>query len=90
LPEVGVDVVTLGQYLQPSRSHLEVFEHVHPEKFETWKRVAEEEFGFLYCASGPMVRSSFKAGEFFVEALLREGKDPEEARRVADLREAAD
>jgi len=83
LREVGVDIVTLGQYLQPSRSHLEVFEYVHPDAFDVWKRVAEGEFGFLYCASGPMVRSSFKAGEFFVEALLREGKDPEAARRAA-------
>jgi lipoic acid synthetase len=88
LHEIGVDIVTFGQYLQPSRSHLEVFDYVHPDKFDVWKTVAEEEFGFLYCASGPMVRSSFKAGEFFVEALLREGKSVEEARRSAT--EAAD
>jgi lipoic acid synthetase len=90
LREVGVDIVTFGQYLQPSRSHLEVFDYVHPDKFDVWRTVAEEEFGFLYCASGPMVRSSFKAGEFFVEALLREGKSIEEARAVAERREAAD
>jgi lipoic acid synthetase len=89
LREVGVDVVTFGQYLQPSRSHLEVFEYVHPEKFDVWKAVAEEEFGFLYCASGPMVRSSFRAGEFFVEAVLREGKSVEEARAAAERSEAA-
>ena len=88
LHEIDVDIVTFGQYLQPSRSHLEVFDYVHPDKFDVWKTVAEEEFGFLYCASGPMVRSSFKAGEFFVEALLREGKSVEEARRSAT--EAAD
>jgi len=70
LSEVGVDVVTFGQYLQPSRSHLDVFEYVHPDVFETWRAVAEREFDFLYCASGPMVRSSYKAGELFVEALL--------------------
>ncbi|PSP81030.1 lipoyl synthase [Halobacteriales archaeon QS_4_69_225] len=83
LREVGVDIVTFGQYLQPSRSHLEVFDYVHPDKFDVWKTIAEEEFGFLYCASGPMVRSSFKAGEFFVEALLRDGKSAEEARAAA-------
>jgi lipoic acid synthetase len=83
LREVGTDIVTFGQYLQPSRSHLEVFDYVHPDKFDTWERVAEEEFGFLYCASGPMVRSSFKAGEFFVEALVRDGKTVEEAREAA-------
>ena len=90
LRETGVDIVTFGQYLQPSRSHLEVFDYVHPDTFDVWKTVAEEEFGFLYCASGPMVRSSFKAGEFFVEALLREGKSIEEARAVTERREAAD
>jgi lipoic acid synthetase len=83
LREIDVDIVTFGQYLQPSRSHLEVFEYVHPDAFDVWKQVAEEEFGFLYCASGPMVRSSFKAGEFFVEALLRDGKSIEEARAAA-------
>jgi lipoic acid synthetase len=88
LREIDVDIVTFGQYLQPSRSHLEVFEYVHPDSFDVWKQVAEEEFGFLYCASGPMVRSSFKAGEFFVEALLRDGKSVEEARSVAEQREA--
>ncbi|ERH12301.1 MAG: lipoate synthase [halophilic archaeon J07HB67] len=80
---VGVDIVTLGQYLQPSRSHLDVFDYVHPDVFDTWQRVAEEELGFLYCASGPMVRSSYKAGEFFVEALLREGQSVETARATA-------
>ena len=83
LREVGTDIVTFGQYLQPSRSHLEVFDYVHPDKFDTWARVAEEEFDFLYCASGPMVRSSFKAGEFFVEAMVRDGKSVEEAREAA-------
>ncbi|MFD1513059.1 lipoyl synthase [Halomarina rubra] len=83
LREADVDVVTFGQYLQPSRSHLEVFDYVHPDTFDVWERVAEEEFGFMYCASGPMVRSSYKAGELFVEALLREGASVEEARATA-------
>jgi len=87
LKAVGVDIVTLGQYLQPSRSHLEVSEFVHPDMFDTWKRVAEDEIGFLYCASGPMVRSSYQAGELFVEAVL-DGEAVERAReraRKADL-----
>ena len=83
LREVGVDVVTFGQYLQPSRSHLDVYEYVHPDVFETWRRVAEEELDFLYCASGPMVRSSYKAGELFVDALVRDGQSVAEARRAA-------
>jgi lipoic acid synthetase len=83
LRQVDVDVVTFGQYLQPSRSHLDVFDYVHPDKFETWRHVAEDEFDFLYCASGPMVRSSYKAGELFVEALVRDGQSLEEARSRA-------
>ncbi len=83
LREVDVDVVTFGQYLQPSRSHLEVYEYVHPDVFETWRRVAEEEFDFRYCASGPMVRSSYRAGELFVQAVLRDGESAEEARQRA-------
>jgi lipoic acid synthetase len=83
LRAVGVDVVTLGQYLQPSRSHLEVAEYVHPDVFDTWQRVAEEELDFLYCASGPMVRSSYRAGELFVEALRREDTTVAQARKQA-------
>jgi lipoic acid synthetase len=82
LRSVGVDIVTLGQYLQPSRSHLEVTEYVHPQAFDTWQRVAEEELGFLYCASGPMVRSSYRAGELFVDALARD-TDVSTARAMA-------
>jgi lipoic acid synthetase len=82
LRAIGVDIVTLGQYLQPSHSHLEVSEYVHPDAFETWRRVAEEELEFAYCASGPMVRSSYRAGELFVEAVL-EGEDIDVARRRA-------
>jgi lipoic acid synthetase len=83
LRESDVNMVTLGQYLQPSRSHLDIASYVHPDKFETWRRVAEEELDFLYCASGPMVRSSYKAGELFVDAMLREGKSVEHARQMA-------
>ncbi len=84
LRTVGVDVVTLGQYLQPSRSHLEVSEFVHPDVFETWKQVAEEELEFGYCASGPMVRSSYRAGELFVEQVLRGGEEMSTARDHAE------
>jgi lipoic acid synthetase len=83
LREADVDIVTLGQYLQPSRTHLDVYDYVHPDAFDTWQRVAEEELDFLYCASGPMVRSSYKAGELFVDALVREGRTVEEARQAA-------
>jgi len=80
--EAGVEVVTLGQYLRPSEGHLPVDRYVHPATFETWRAVAEEELGFAYCASGPLVRSSYRAGEVFVEALAA-GEDPAAARRAA-------
>lgn len=83
LREAEVDIVTLGQYLQPSADHLPVESFVHPFTFNQWKRVAEEELEFLYCASGPMVRTSYKAGEFFVDAMLREGRSVEDARARA-------
>jgi len=73
LREYGVDVVTFGQYLQPSRAHMKVEEYVHPNKFEEWKEIADN-MGFLYCASGPLVRSSYKAGEYFLRDYLQKTK----------------
>ena len=70
LRAVDVSILTLGQYLRPSKSHIPVSEYVSPDKFDHYKHLAEE-LGFLYVASGPFVRSSYRAGEFFVEALIR-------------------
>ena len=70
LRDNDVDVVTFGQYLQPSRRHLPVKEYVTPEKFEEWRIEAEEVYGFKYCASGPLVRSSYKAGEFYLTHMI--------------------
>ena len=67
----GVDCVTLGQYMRPTRKHMKVSEYIHPDKFAEWERVAINEFGFLYAASGPLVRSSYRAGELFVKNILR-------------------
>ena len=89
LRTAGVGIVTFGQYLQPSTRHLDVSEYVHPDKFNVWKRVAEEEFDFLYCASGPMVRSSFRAGEFFLEAILRDDASVTDARAAANRVESS-
>lgn len=65
-----VDILTLGQYLRPSPRHLPVVEYVHPAVFE---RLAERAraLGFGYVASGPLVRSSYRAGELYVEKTLR-------------------
>ncbi len=60
LLEQGVDVLTIGQYLQPSKKHLSVAEFVTPQKFEDYKRVGED-LGFDHVESGPLVRSSYHA-----------------------------
>lgn len=73
LREAGVDCLTLGQYMQPTKRHLKVEEYVTPEKFAHWEKVGNE-MGFLYTASGPLVRSSYKAGEFFLKNLLDKRK----------------
>lgn len=78
LKAVGCDVVTFGQYLQPSARHLKVIEYIKPEKFEYWKKVAED-MNFLYCASGPLVRSSYKAGEFFMKGVIEKRRRENEA-----------
>lgn len=74
LRDIDVDVVTFGQYLQPTRRHLKVKEYVTPEKFDEWKSEGEA-LGFKYVASGPLVRSSYKAGEFFLKNLLKQQND---------------
>jgi lipoic acid synthetase len=65
-----VDVLTVGQYLRPTLSHLPVEKYYSPEEFKAIE-VESMKTGFLYVASGPMVRSSYKAAEFFMEGLIR-------------------
>jgi lipoyl synthase len=72
LRAVGVDFLTLGQYLQPSAAHLAVEKFVTPMEFDEWRDRALSA-GFRYVASGPLVRSSYKAGEFYLSSLIREG-----------------
>jgi len=69
LRKIGVSFLTLGQYLRPSMKNLPVVEYVHPEKFEYFKEIGED-LGFLYVASGPLVRSSYRAGEFFIKSVI--------------------
>lgn len=63
LRRVECDILTLGQYLQPTLRHLPVVEFVSPARFAEYGKVAEE-LGFKHVASGPMVRSSYHADEF--------------------------
>jgi len=69
LRAVGCDFLTLGQYLQPTPKHLKVQEFVPPETFDRYRALGEA-LGFAYVASGPLVRSSYKAGEFFIRQHL--------------------
>ncbi|KAL1821682.1 hypothetical protein ACET3Z_016551 [Daucus carota] len=67
--EAGVDVITFGQYMRPSKRHMPVSEYITPEAFEKY-RILGMEMGFRYVASGPMVRSSYKAGEYYIKSMI--------------------
>jgi lipoic acid synthetase len=69
LKSVGVDIVTIGQYLQPTRKHLAVKEYIPLEKFDSYKKSLEK-MGFAYVVAGPLVRSSYKAGELFIKNMV--------------------
>jgi len=69
LRSVGVDIVSMGQYLQPTNRHLPVKEYISPEKFESYKKMIEK-MGFVYVVAGPFVRSSYKAGELFITNIV--------------------
>jgi lipoic acid synthetase len=68
LRSVGCDLLTLGQYLQPTKNHLKIEEFIHPDQFTEYKRIAEA-MGFSYVASGPLVRSSYHADDFVPEGF---------------------
>ncbi|KAI5286731.1 hypothetical protein KEM54_006552 [Ascosphaera aggregata] len=82
----NVDVVTFGQYMRPTRRHMAVTEYISPKAFEAWKQRALD-MGFLYCASGPLVRSSYKAGESFIENVLKKRRG---VKADDDIRQAAE
>ncbi|KAM1164393.1 hypothetical protein ACFX13_024554 [Malus domestica] len=65
----GVDVMTFGQYMRPSKRHMPVSEYITPEAFERYRALGME-MGFRYVASGPMVRSSYKAGEYYIKSMI--------------------
>lgn len=88
LRNVDCDVITFGQYLQPTKRHLPVQEYIPPEKFEYWQNEAEN-MGFKYVASGPLVRSSYKAGEFFLKNYIQEQKQQEHQREGGEEQEVA-
>jgi len=63
LRDIGVDAVTIGQYLRPTMKHLPVAEYIHPDVFKEYEIIGEE-LGFSFVASGPFIRSSYNAIEF--------------------------
>jgi lipoic acid synthetase len=71
LRSVGVDFLTIGQYLRPSSRHLAIDSFVPPERFAEYEAEGLA-LGFAYVASGPLVRSSYKAGEYFIRDFIRE------------------
>ena len=69
LRSVGVDIISIGQYLQPTSRHMPVKEYVTPEKFDAYRKNIEK-LGFAYVVAGPFVRSSYKAGELFIKNMI--------------------
>ncbi|MAA79829.1 MAG: lipoyl synthase [Deltaproteobacteria bacterium] len=69
LRALDVNFITLGQYLRPTKKHLKVDSFITPKQFSEYEQVGEG-LGFDYVASGPLVRSSYKAGEFFIRKHL--------------------
>lgn len=74
LRRARVDFLTVGQYLRPSKRHLPVIEYVKPFQFEEYRALGEE-LGFKYVASGPLVRSSYRAGEFFIRSAIEKNSN---------------
>ncbi|MCL1601233.1 MAG: lipoyl synthase, partial [Actinomycetia bacterium] len=68
LNAVGVDVVTIGQYLRPTARHRRIDRYVHPDTFDDYKAVGES-FGISHVESGPLVRSSYHAREALEAAV---------------------
>ena len=83
LLEHGVTVLTLGQYLRPSRNHLPVVKYIHPDDFVRYEEVARAK-GFRHVASGPLVRSSYHAANFTPEADVLEAIN-EDLRKAGEL-----
>ncbi|MCB9027210.1 MAG: lipoyl synthase [Bdellovibrionaceae bacterium] len=89
LRSVDCDVVTFGQYLQPAKHKLKVEKFYTPEEFLFWQKYAEN-MGFLYVASGPLVRSSYRAGEFFMKGIIERKRKQEEKEAAISNRELLD
>lgn len=84
LYDAGTDIITITQYLRPSKRHHPVERWVHPEEFVELKQEAEE-IGFLGVLSGPLVRSSYRAGRLYAQSMFAKGREiPDDLRHLAD------
>lgn len=84
LYEAGTDIITITQYLRPSARHMPVDRWVHPEEFVELKEEAET-IGFLGVLSGPLVRSSYRAGRLYAQSMIAKGKEiPQSLNHLAD------
>ncbi len=87
LLDQGCEIVTIGQYLQPTSSHHPVKRFAHPDEFKEWEGEVLK-LGFKAAASGPFVRSSFKAEELYERAVLNRTKltqEPYDLKNTMDL-----
>ena len=87
----NVDIMTIGQYLQPTKKHLPVRKYYHPDEFKELKEIAMEK-GFSHCESGPLVRSSYHADEQVNEAakhIQKQGETEFEKRIIGSNGSAA-
>lgn len=71
LRSIDVDFLTIGQYMRPTKRHMKVDEYISPETFTKLEEIGKD-LGFKYVASGPLVRSSYRAGELFIKSLFKQ------------------
>ena len=89
LHDAGTDIITITQYLRPSPRHHPVERWVKPQEFVELAEIAED-IGFLGVLSGPLVRSSYRAGRLWAKSMIAKGREiPEELRHLADKLEFA-
>ncbi|MFO0046427.1 MAG: radical SAM protein, partial [Armatimonadota bacterium] len=92
LREIGVDAVTIGQYLRPTMRQLPVVEYIHPKEFKEYEKIGED-LGFAFVASGPFIRSSYNAIEFSKKVMgdrLSQLDEVERAKFLQDLEDQAE
>ncbi len=88
LHEAGTDIITITQYLRPTPRHHPVDRWVKPQEFVELKKIAED-IGFIGVLSGPLVRSSYRAGRLWAQSMIKKGREiPAKLQHLADAAEA--